>query len=451
MDASQNTLKSRKGQTPAEGAMPPVRFYVRGMHCPSCELLVLSRLQDQRGVSDVRVSLHEGTVSFGAEDPETWTPEALEALFQDQPYRFSREREPQEWSRRGALLGVLAVVGLGVLLARWDLGSLIDLDPTSSLGVVALFGVLAGCSSCAALVGGMVLALAPRWKGWGPHGAFAVGRLGAFLGGGALLGALGAGVRPSPLFSSLLVFGVALFMAGVGLSMLGLSRFPRFGGGGGVLERFFGSRALASKGPWLAGALSLFLPCGFSLTVQGLALASGSPGRGAALMGAFALGTLPSLAIIGFSGATWGGARGVWCRKAAGALVVAAAVWSVNTQLNVLGLPSLSDLGTPPAVTEHVATAPTPLPGPQELTMEAGSRSYAPRSFTVKAGLPVRWHIVDKGFSGCTNAIQAPGLFEGVRPLVRGGTATVAFTPERPGIYKFGCWMGMITGEIRVE
>ena len=434
----------------AEKGAPSVRLYVRGMHCPSCEMMVESRLRSQSGILGAKASFRDGTVVFETNCPEKWTPEALGDLFRDQGYRFSRE-EPSKGSRVAALLGILGVVGVIVLSARWDLGALIDLSPTSSLGMVALFGVLAGCSSCAALVGGMVWALAPRWRGKGAHGAFAAGRLGAYLVGGALLGGLGAEVRPSPMLSSVLVFGVALVMAGLGLSMMGLPGWHALPLPGGRMgRRFLEAQGLSDKGPWLAGVVSLFLPCGFSLTVQGLALVSGSPWRGAALMGVFALGTLPSLAIIGLSGASWGGAPRAWGRRVAGALAVAAAVWSANTQLNVLGVPSLSDLGRPVAASPEISPSPVDS-GPQELTMEVGGRGYSPRHFTVKAGVPVRWHIVDRGFSGCTNAIQAPGLFDGVLPLVRGGTATVEFTPESPGTYKFACWMGMATGEIQVE
>jgi plastocyanin domain-containing protein len=45
---------------------------------------------------------------------------------------------------------------------------------------------------------------------------------------------------------------------------------------------------------------------------------------------------------------------------------------------------------------------------------------------------------------------MARGLFNGTLPLVRGGTAVAEFTPEKPGRYKFSCWMGMVSGIIDV-
>ena len=53
--------------------------------------------------------------------------------------------------------------------------------------------------------------------------------------------------------------------------------------------------------PFLMGASTFFLPCGFTITAQGLALISGNPLQGSLIMLFFALGTLPSLLLIGFS------------------------------------------------------------------------------------------------------------------------------------------------------
>jgi len=75
-------------------------------------------------------------------------------------------------------------------------------------------------------------------------------------------------------------------------------------------------------------------------------------------------------------------------------------------------------------------------------------RGYKPRYFTVRVGVPVRWEITDTGTSGCTNAIIARDLFSGQIPLTPGQTAVKEFTIEKPGKYKFSCWMGMVTGTI---
>ncbi len=82
--------------------------------------------------------------------------------------------------------------------------------------------------------------------------------------------------------------------------------------------------------------------------------------------------------------------------------------------------------------------------------MNASARGYSPNYIKVRAGIPVRWEITDTGTSGCTNALIARGLFSGQIDLVRGETSIKEFTPEKPGTYKFSCWMGMVSGTFEV-
>lgn len=89
--------------------------------------------------------------------------------------------------------------------------------------------------------------------------------------------------------------------------------------------------------------------------------------------------------------------------------------------------------------------------GVQIVKMDASASGYNPSTFTIKAGLPVRWEITDRGTAGCTNAVISRTLFTGQINLVPGTTSIKEFTaPTTPGIYRFSCWMGMISGTIEV-
>jgi len=560
----------------------PVRLFVRGMHCPACEALVAERIGELPGVRHVRASLAEGTVTITFAKPEHATasgtresggaspqapsetgtrhvlsPEKLGELFADQGYLFAET----PFDDAGGRLREFALAGGTVLLAaafflfleHSGILHLVLVDTSSALPAFVLFGLLAGISSCAALVGGLVLSFS---RSWGTDGSgksclsFNFGRLVAYGAAGALLGSLGSAFRISAPAAALLVFAVSFVMAALGLQMLGVPGAERlrvpFPGGGTSREK------KGTRTPFLLGASTVLLPCGFSITVQGVALLSGDPLRGALVMLAFALGTAPSLLAIGIAGTRFL-THPRFSRLAgriAGALVLMAALYNVNAQLNVLGMPSLSDLPffrTAPEQASAVALSPeapatsqatpasrfpndagitgstcctvepeAPAPSPpsgrfpsdagfggaccsvaepgaasqgsscctadaapggspvtgglaptgaplrsetpppqaiqavQRIIMAAGARSYTPNVFQVKAGVPVRWEITDGGFSGCTNAVMARGLFNGTLPLVRGGTAVAEFTPEKPGRYKFSCWMGMVSGIIDV-
>ena len=62
------------------------------------------------------------------------------------------------------------------------------------------------------------------------------------------------------------------------------------------------TRRYSDRNAAVAGALTFFLPCGFTRTVQVFALSTGRPATAAAVVALFALGTLPGL--LGLGGVT---------------------------------------------------------------------------------------------------------------------------------------------------
>ena len=350
----------------------------------------------------------------------------------------------------------LFLIATFILFNKSGLAALVSVNSASSLPVFFIFGLLAGFSTCAALVGGIVLSMSKKWSNsYQPHLFFYLGRVLSYLVLGMALGAIGSIFQLSALFSSLLTFAVALLMIILGLQMVGIKLPGSFQLG---LPRFF-TRLVAKKidsnngyFPFLTGALTFFLPCGFTLTVQALAIVSRNPIQAGLMLLVFALGTLPSLLLISFSSLKFlekPHFSNVFL-KVAGVLVLFFALYNTNSQLNALGLRSLSDWGSRPVNGAESGLAPI-VSGKQVLKMEAFSSGYQPNYFRVKAGVPVRWEITDQGVSGCTNAVISKGLFSGQIDLGGGKVSIKEFTPQEPGSYKFSCWMGMVSGTIEVE
>jgi len=284
------------------------------------------------------------------------------------------------------------------------------------------------------------------------------------------LGALGSQFNISIKFSSWLVILVSLVMLATGLQMLGVKIMQKFQ----ITAPRFLIRFIADEknfqGRWMPmalGALTFLLPCGFTLTAEGLALISGNSLSGALIMLAFSLGTFLSLIAIGVSSVKFleQPRKAEIFLKVAGVLILFFVAFNINSQLNVLGVKSLSDIKLPSVKTKTIGIK-SDQPAKdtktennngdngkniQIIKMEASSRGYSPDSFTIKAGAPVRWEITDTGTSGCTNAVISPNLFKDVIQLTPGETAVKKFTPQNIGSYKFSCWMGMISGTIIVE
>lgn len=245
----------------------------------------------------------------------------------------------------------------------------------------------------------------------------------------------------------------------LGLQMLGVKalakyqlRFPK-----ALTRKFSNEENFQGKfGPLLMGALTFFLPCGFTITSQALALSSGSPIQGALIMGLFALGTVPGLLAIGlgsvklFSNPKMSQQFSI----IAGILVLFFAGSNINSQLSVLGVSNIGDVlgavSTAQSANAGSVTGLVPVEGGKQIIrMDASSTGYSPSRFKVKVGQVVRMEITDTGTSGCTNAVISK-LWDGQIPLTEGQTSTKEFTPTKAGVYKFSCWMGMVTGTIEV-
>jgi sulfite exporter TauE/SafE/copper chaperone CopZ/plastocyanin len=454
-------------------------YYVKGMHCASCEILIEKKLLTIKGVKSVEAKADKGEVlvEYIGKRPKT---EILNSIFRKENYVFFDQPAERDNSFKENnffkifIVSVLLIVGF-LYLNKSVLFGWINVNSKSSLPAFFVLGLIAGVSSCAALVGGLILSMSKQWleiypshksilTKLQPHLMFHAGRIVSYGILGAILGVIGSRLQISLGFTSLLIIVVSIVMILLALQMLGVKSFRKFQF---TLPKFT-TRYIADetnfKGrymPFIMGALTFFLPCGFTITSQGLALISGNPLQGGLIMAFFALGTALPLLLIGFSSIKFSSRPHLAYQfsKIAGVLILFFALFNINNQLNVLGYSSFSDFfrKSTPAI-KNIETnskisdeglAPI-VNGKQLLKMDALAYGYEPNYFKVRAGAPVRWEITDKGTSGCTNAVISKSLFDGEIPLTPGQTSIKEFTPAKPGKYKFSCWMGMISGIIEV-
>lgn len=471
-----------------KASMNEYTYFVEGMHCASCEVLIEKRLLKEENIKSVEAKASKSQVIIEYENTRP-SSETLDRIFQKDKFIFSdysaktKSAPPLVSFKAGEQLIInkqklhnfLVISGVSLLfiiifivLHKSGLSALVSVNAKSALPIFIVFGVLAGFSSCAALIGGIILSMSKQWAGLysekdstfqrlKPHLLFNTGRLISYALLGAVLGAIGNIFQLSAFFTSALVIGVSIIMLFLALQMLGVKYFQRFQ----ITMPKFVTRYIADESnfqghymPMIMGAATFFLPCGFTITAQGLALTSGSVWQGSLIMLFFAIGTLPALFTIGLSSVVFTKKPHIANRflKIAGVIVLFFAVFNINSQLNVLGFASLDDisLGFEKTAIASEDGFPDVVDGKQILKMAALSYAYQPKRLKVRAGIPVRWEITDKGTSGCTNAIMSRGLFDGQIDLTPGTVSVKEFTPEEPGRYKFSCWMGMISGTVDV-
>lgn len=337
-------------------------YYVKGMHCAACEVLIEKKLLKIPGVKAVDASTANGraVVEYEGEKPAL---NALNDIFRKDNYTFfdslitSTQGETKEASQANStLFGFAIAIGIiaaFLLLDRMGISGLFSITSTSSIFSFLGFGVLAGLSSCAALVGGMVLSLSKQWnemylpgdssiKKSQPHILFNVGRILSYGIFGGILGLIGSRLALSFTVTAWLVVIVSLLMVGLGLQMLGVKSFRRFQIG---LPKFITRKIADEKKfegrymPFVMGALTFFLPCGFTITAQTIALLSASATQGALIMGFFALGTAPMLLLIGLSSVKFFSKPhlALTFSRVAGFLVLFFAAYNLWSQAGVLG------------------------------------------------------------------------------------------------------------------
>ena len=196
----------------------------------------------------------------------------------------------------------------------------------------------------------------------------------------------------------------------------------------------------------MLGALTFFLPCGFTQSLQLVALASGSFVGGATTMFLFALGTLPSLLGISFISSKATGRTSHLFIHFAGVLVLLLSIFNLRNGMalaNINFTQILEQRGN-----AEVAIGAPKKTGIQEIAMRVTPSSYVPNELTVQAGSPVRWAIDGSQASGCTSGLVVPDLK--INQPLKKGMNVIEFTSTTRGDITFTCSMGMIRGTIRV-
>lgn len=289
-------------------------FHVNGMHCKACVLMIDSELEELPNVENVSASLKkhqvEVTGEFGDKTPEQ-IAEELSIPLVKHGYHLTVEKQTTKKNWSEFLYAVpIAVVfaALFVLLQKSGVVNLVDASEMS-YGTAFLIGVIASVSTCMAVVGGLILSMSASYAKTGdtfkPQVLFHVGRIVSFFILGGIIGTIGAAFALNQTSTFVLSVLIGLVMLVLGVNLLEVFHFtkklqpamPKF-----ISRHVLGISKFNHRfTPVLVGVATFFLPCGFTQSMQIYTLSTGNFISGGFTMLAFALGTLPVLALISFS------------------------------------------------------------------------------------------------------------------------------------------------------
>lgn len=260
---------------------------------------------------------------------------------------------------------------------------------------------------------------------------------------GGLVGAIGSVFSLSLKASGMIAIIAGSFMVLMGLNMLSISpalrkwipQLPKLK----LLEMNPNTK---THRPFYVGLLNGFMPCGPLQTMQIFALGTGSALAGALSMFAFSLGTVPLMFVFGAVSSNLSKKFTDNMLKVSAILVIVLGIIMFGRGLS-LGGSVVSYAATSGYVVSEIG-----LSG-QTVRTELSSGSYP--AIVVQKGVPVKW-VMDadaSNINGCNNRINIP--FAGIRNYrFSPGENIIEFTPTETGTFGYSCWMGMISGQIRV-
>lgn len=446
-----------------------IKVPVRGMHCRSCELLIEEKLKEIEHVIEVYVNYSLGEATIHHHEANTPNIHSIKRAIAEAGYEVGTpDRHPflTKDKREYINLGIAFLVLMVLYLVFRSLG-LSNFSPnlsSPSWGLIVIIGLVAGFSTCMALVGGLSLGLSTKFaenhptatsaEKFRPHIFFVIGRILSYALLGGLLGALGTVFKLSATANGIITLLVGAVMLLMGLQLINI--FPRLNHFKLSLPKSI-SKALgvnrkkkeySHKNSMLMGALTFFLPCGFTQAMQLYAVSTGSFSLGALTMGLFALGTAPGLLSIGGVTSLVRGNFKERFFKVAGLAVIFFGLFNLNNGYTLASL-NFSDFNAKSGQ-GIIANDPNVIMvnGVQVVRMTENNEGYSPNKFSIKKGVPVKWVIDAQAPYSCASSLVIPKL--GIQKSLVSGENIIEFTPNEVGKLAFSCSMGMYTGAFNV-
>lgn len=326
-------------------------LHIHGMHCQSCCFLIDNELQAlpnvNKAVASLQTQLVEITGDFSNQSTEQIIAELNNAI---QPHGYSVSIKPLQknivWSDfKIAIPVTIGFVLLFVALQKIGLVNLVNTDKVS-YGTAFVIGIVASLSTCMAVVGGLLLSMSATFAKEGdkvrPQLMFHGGRIISFFILGGVIGILGSTFTINITANFVLSLVIGLVMLILGLNLLDI--FPWVKKLQPAMPKFIAKHAHGvsklnhSLTPLLVGVATFFLPCGFTQSMQLYTLTTGDFLTGGLTMLAFALGTLPVLALISFSSFSIKENKyaGIFF-KSAGLIVIMFAIFNLINSLAAIG------------------------------------------------------------------------------------------------------------------
>lgn len=436
-------------------------FRIEGMSCTSCAMQIEEVVSAIGGVSSASVSYEASEMHVDFEI-NVVSEEVITAAIAERGYKaipINESDDSLEADNKSSIktkilksLGLVVIaVALYFILTNTAVFNFVpEVSESMGYGLLFIVGLLTSVH-CIAMCGGINLSQCVAYRSDSdtsvasklkPSLLYNTGRVISYTLIGGIVGALGSVVSFSGTARGIVVLVAGAFMITMGLNMINI--FPWLRKIVPRMPKRLSSKiisARAGRGPLVVGLFNGFMPCGPLQTMQLYALGTGSFLAGAFSMFMFSIGTVPLMFGLGALSTFLTGKFTKKLMKVSAVVVIVLGVIMLGRGLNQAGVSTAiaaEQPGNIAAVQEEVQLVST--------DMKAGE--YEP--IMVQSGVPVRWTInaEESELNGCNNPVTIPKY--GIEKRLVPGENIIEFTPTNEGDIVYTCWMGMISGNIRV-
>lgn len=427
-----------------------IKILVRGMHCNHCEKVIEESISGLEGIVEVKANYVKSDVMVTFDDSRV-SRDQIDRHISEAGYTIGQNKKV---NKKYLAAGVIIVAIYLIIQNTVSFNYIPQIEQNAGYGLLFLVGLITSLH-CLAMCGGLAISQTfnkasclrretTREKIL-PSLIYNTGRLISYTILGGIVGGIGSIISLSGQFKGTVAVIAGLLMVIMGLNMLNISpllrkiniRLPR------VFP--FNNLSNKSKSPFIVGLLNGFMPCGPLQTMQLYALGTGSILKGSLSMFAFALGTMPLMTALGYLTNILSRKITNKFLKLSAVLVIVLGLIMASRGLVLSGVP-LPDMGT--NLTGAANNEAIISEGRQVIEMTADNSGYTPNIFFVQKGIPVKWIIKGDRLNSCNNEIIVPEY--NISKKLFSGENIIEFTPNESKDIAFSCWMGMISGKIKV-
>lgn len=409
------------------------------MHCKACELLVESRISELSWVQVKWISQTKNYIEIETEN--TSDLEKIKEIITSLWYKVEKKQKRKNNLFDYIIIFLLFIL-FGILYFLFkDVSFVQNISSiqNASLLVVILIWFAASLSSCLAVTGWIVLWFSKyidtsknTFSGLKIHTQFHLWRIVWFALGGWILGSIGWYFWSLGMLNTFLLFLAGIFMIYMWLHILNIIPSLKIS-----MPKVFGSKILNMKNPTFAPiiwALTFFLPCGFTQSMQVYAASSGSFITWALIMWAFALGTMPVLFLLGFGSSYFKNKDFHYANKAIWVMVVYFWIFMLAWFSNLI---SFSHQNTENISYENISF--------EQKTVFHNGWTLEEKEIFLESGKSYRINIVPKkNWSWCMTTLTIPWIDKKIHKVTQGIPIWIEVINAKPGKYNIVCstmWM----------